>query len=99
MRGGLDVGSGSTQTIATHLLHNDAVGEDGSACSQAAGVCMVLLLSEKNANNDVSTPLRKAELHLECLGLASNVKRPNWFMQNFNLLASASPAIHPSRPK
>jgi uncharacterized protein YbjT (DUF2867 family) len=31
-----------------------------------------------------TAPLRKAERHLEASGLAYNVIRPNWFMQNFN---------------
>ena len=33
---------------------------------------------------DDSIPLRRAELHLERSGLAWNVIRPNWFMQNFH---------------
>ncbi|MES2899423.1 MAG: NAD(P)H-binding protein [Pseudomonadota bacterium] len=44
----------------------------------------VVLLSAFGADADESTPLRKAELHLERSGVPYNVLRPNWFMQNFN---------------
>jgi uncharacterized protein YbjT (DUF2867 family) len=44
----------------------------------------VVLMSAMGANADPSAPLRKAELQLEGSGLAWNVIRPNWFMQNFN---------------
>ena len=52
--------------------------------AKAAGVRKVLLLSAMGANADESIPLRRAELHLEHSGLAWNVIRPNWFMQNFH---------------
>ena len=52
--------------------------------AKAAGVRKVLLLSAMGANADDSVPLRRAELHLERSGLAWNVVRPNWFMQNFH---------------
>lgn len=52
--------------------------------AQAAGVRKVLLLSAMGANADDHIPLRRAELHLERSGLAWNVIRPNWFMQNFH---------------
>ena len=52
--------------------------------AKAAGVRKVLLLSALGANADDSIPLRRAELHLERSGLAWNVIRPNWFMQNFH---------------
>jgi uncharacterized protein YbjT (DUF2867 family) len=52
--------------------------------AQAAGVRKLLLLSAMGANADDSIPLRRAELHLERSGLAWNVIRPNWFMQNFH---------------
>ncbi|MGM9426277.1 NmrA family NAD(P)-binding protein [Hydrogenophaga sp. MI9] len=52
--------------------------------AQAAGVRKVLMLSAMGANADDSIPLRRAELHLERSGLAWNVIRPNWFMQNFH---------------
>ncbi len=52
--------------------------------AQAAGLRKVLLLSAMGANADDSIPLRRAERHLEASGLAWNVIRPNWFMQNFH---------------
>lgn len=52
--------------------------------AKAAGVRKVLLLSAMGANADDSIPLRRVELHLERSGLAWNVIRPNWFMQNFH---------------
>ncbi|MDZ4187712.1 MAG: NAD(P)H-binding protein [Hydrogenophaga sp.] len=52
--------------------------------ARAAGVHKVLLLSAMGANADDNIPLRQAELHLEHSGLAWNVIRPNWFMQNFH---------------
>ena len=52
--------------------------------AKAAGVRKVLLLSAMGANADDNIPLRRAELHLVRSGLAWNVIRPNWFMQNFH---------------
>jgi len=52
--------------------------------AKAAGLRKVLLLSAMGANADENIPLRRAELHLERSGLAWNVIRPNWFMQNFH---------------
>lgn len=52
--------------------------------AKGAGVRKVVLLSAMGANADDSIPLRRAELHLERSGLAWNVIRPNWFMQNFH---------------
>lgn len=52
--------------------------------AKASGVGKVVLMSAMGANADDNAPLRKAELHLERSGLAWNVIRPNWFMQNFN---------------
>lgn len=49
-----------------------------------AGVRKVVLMSAMGADADPTAPLRKAELHLEHSGLAWNVIRPNWFMQNFH---------------
>jgi uncharacterized protein YbjT (DUF2867 family) len=48
------------------------------------GLHKVVLMSAMGANADDNAPLRKAELQLERSGLAWNVIRPNWFMQNFN---------------
>src|SRR5438445_13346205 len=52
--------------------------------AQAAGVRKVLMLSALGSDADDSIPLRRAEMHLERSGLAWNVIRPNWFMQNFH---------------
>lgn len=52
--------------------------------AKAHGVRKVVLMSAMGANADPAGPLRQAELHLERSGLAWNVIRPNWFMQNFN---------------
>ena len=52
--------------------------------AKAAGVRKVLMLSAMGANADDNIPMRRAELHLERSGLAWNVIRPNWFMQNFH---------------
>lgn len=52
--------------------------------AKAAGLRKLLMLSAMGANADDSIPLRRAELHLERSGLAWNVIRPNWFMQNFH---------------
>ncbi|MGN6153453.1 MAG: SDR family oxidoreductase [Lysobacteraceae bacterium] len=48
------------------------------------GLKKTVLMSAMGANADESGGLRQAELHLERSGLAWNVIRPNWFMQNFN---------------
>lgn len=50
----------------------------------ARGVKKAVLMTAMGADADPTAPLRKAELHLEASGLAWNVIRPNWFMQNFN---------------
>jgi len=52
--------------------------------ARAQGVQKVVLMSAMGANADEAAPLRVAERHLEASGLAFNVIRPNWFMQNFN---------------
>lgn len=52
--------------------------------AQAQGVHKIVLMTAMGANADDNTPLRKAELHLERSGLAYNIIRPNWFMQNFH---------------
>lgn len=52
--------------------------------ARARGLKRVVLMSAMGANADEAAPLRQAELHLERSGLAWNVIRPNWFMQNFN---------------
>jgi len=52
--------------------------------ARANGVRKVVLMSAMGANADDNAPLRIAERHLEASGLAWNVIRPNWFMQNFH---------------
>ncbi len=52
--------------------------------ARSRGLQRVVLMSAMGANADESAPLRRAELQLERSGLAWNVIRPNWFMQNFN---------------
>ncbi|MDT8989966.1 SDR family oxidoreductase [Curvibacter sp. APW13] len=52
--------------------------------AKAHGVQKVVLMTAMGANADDNAPLRKAERHLEASGLAYNIIRPNWFMQNFN---------------
>lgn len=52
--------------------------------ARVAGVAKLVLMSAMGANAFEAAPLRQAELHLERSGLAWNVIRPNWFMQNFN---------------
>ena len=47
------------------------------------GVKKVVLMTAMGANADANTPLRRAEIELEKSGLAYNIIRPNWFMQNF----------------
>lgn len=52
--------------------------------ARAHGLKKVVLMSAMGANADDNAPLRKAERRLEASGLAYNIIRPNWFMQNFN---------------
>lgn len=50
----------------------------------AAKVGKLVLMTAMGANADERAPLRQAERHLEASGLAWNIIRPNWFMQNFH---------------
>lgn len=50
----------------------------------ARGVRKIVLMTAMGVDADPTAPLRKAEVHLEASGLAWNVIRPNWFMQNFH---------------
>ncbi|OYU45031.1 MAG: nucleoside-diphosphate sugar epimerase [Burkholderiales bacterium PBB4] len=52
--------------------------------AKAGGVQKLVLMTAMGANADDNAPLRKAELYLQASGLAYNIIRPNWFMQNFN---------------
>lgn len=49
-----------------------------------SGVQKLVLMTAMGANADEAAPFRKVERHLEQSGLAYNIIRPNWFMQNFH---------------
>ncbi|MBX3019522.1 MAG: NAD(P)H-binding protein [Bdellovibrionaceae bacterium] len=48
------------------------------------GLKKVVLMTSMGANASDATPFRRAELELEKSGLAYNIIRPNWFMDNFH---------------
>ena len=48
------------------------------------GLKKLVLMSAFGADGDPTSPLRRSELALEQSGLAYNIIRPNWFMQNFH---------------
>lgn len=52
--------------------------------ARAQGLRKVILMTAMGANADEAAPMRKAERHLEDSGVAFNIIRPNWFMQNFH---------------
>jgi uncharacterized protein YbjT (DUF2867 family) len=52
--------------------------------AKRAGLKKVVLMTAMGANAVETTPFRRAEIELEKSGLAYNIIRPNWFMQNFN---------------
>lgn len=52
--------------------------------AKAHGLKKLVLMTAMGADADENAPLRKAERRLEDSGLAFNIIRPNWFMQNFN---------------
>ena len=52
--------------------------------ARAQGLRKVVLMTAMGADADENAPLRKAERRLEDSGLAFNIIRPNWFMQNFH---------------
>jgi uncharacterized protein YbjT (DUF2867 family) len=52
--------------------------------AKARDLKKVVLMTAMGANADESAPMRKVERRLEASGLAYNIIRPNWFMQNFN---------------
>jgi uncharacterized protein YbjT (DUF2867 family) len=54
------------------------------AAAKRLGVRKVVMMSAMGADASDETPMRKAELALERSGVAWNVIRPNWFMQNFH---------------
>jgi uncharacterized protein YbjT (DUF2867 family) len=66
-----------------HVNQHELLGPVIEA-ARVQGLKKVVLMSAMGANADDNAPLRRAELMLERSGLAWNVIRPNWFMQNFN---------------
>lgn len=52
--------------------------------ARARGLQKLVLMTAMGADADEAAPLRKAERRLEASGLAYNILRPNWFMQNFH---------------
>jgi len=52
--------------------------------AKTRGLGKVVLMTAMGANADEASPMRKAERRLEASGVAFNIIRPNWFMQNFN---------------
>lgn len=66
-----------------HVAQDQLLGLQLAAV-QRAGVGKVVLMTAMGADADPGSPFRRAELALERSGLAWNVIRPNWFMQNFN---------------
>jgi uncharacterized protein YbjT (DUF2867 family) len=52
--------------------------------SKRRGLKKVVLMTAMGANAVETSPFRRAEIELEKSGLAYNIIRPNWFMQNFN---------------
>jgi len=51
--------------------------------AKTSGLKKVVLMTAMEANAVESAPFRRAELELERSGLAWNIIRPNWFLQNF----------------
>jgi len=54
------------------------------------GLEKVVLMTAIGVNLVPSSPMRRAEIELENSGLAYNIIRPNWFMQNFSTLWAES---------
>lgn len=52
--------------------------------AKAQSLKKVVLMSAMGANAVETSPFRRAEIELEKSGLAYNIIRPNWFLQNFN---------------
>jgi uncharacterized protein YbjT (DUF2867 family) len=65
------------------FTNQDALMIPAIEAANAAGVAKIVLMTAMGANADPASPMRKAELHLEKAGIAYNIVRPNWFMQNF----------------
>jgi len=65
-------------------VNQDALLAPVIDAARAHGVRKVVLMTAMGADADPAGPMRLAERHLEGSGLAWNVIRPNWFMQNFH---------------
>lgn len=52
--------------------------------AKKSGVQKIVLMTAMGANAVETAPFRKVEIYLEKSGIAFNIIRPNWFMQNFN---------------
>ncbi len=52
--------------------------------SKRRGLKKVVLMTAMGANANEAAPFRKVEIELERSGIAFNIIRPNWFLQNFN---------------
>jgi uncharacterized protein YbjT (DUF2867 family) len=65
-------------------VNQDALLAPVVDAARAHGVRKVVLMTAMGVDADPAAPLRLAERHLEASGLAWNVIRPNWFMQNFH---------------
>lgn len=66
-----------------HIDQRGVIGRQLEA-ARRAGTPKAVLMTAMGADADPTSPLRQAELALQQSGLAWNVIRPNWFMQNFN---------------
>jgi uncharacterized protein YbjT (DUF2867 family) len=52
--------------------------------ARQAGLEKVVLMTANGVEGNEAAPMRRAELDLERSGLAYNILRPTWFMQNFD---------------
>jgi len=52
--------------------------------AKKAGVKKIVLMTAMGVNANEAAPFRQVERKLENSGIAYNIIRPNWFMQNFN---------------
>jgi uncharacterized protein YbjT (DUF2867 family) len=66
------------------LMNQDALLRPLVDAARAAKLQKVVLMTAIGVNASDDIPFRKAELYLQQSGLAWNVIRPNWFMQNFH---------------
>jgi uncharacterized protein YbjT (DUF2867 family) len=65
--------------VNQHELLNPVIDE-----AKSAGVKKIVLMTAMGANAVETAPFRQVEIKLEKSGIAYNIIRPNWFMQNFN---------------